>query len=357
MSHTRLISSSTLGPGSIPLPSSTGFRKATLASLGLAGGLLPLLACGTSLQEAAGKGDVAVVDQRLREGADVNAIDESGKTALHKAAEGGHKDVVGLLLQHGGDARLKSHGGCDAFMAACDSGNLELVQLLFGAGVDIDAKCDTGGKVANGASTGGSTTALMVAASRGNPSVVSFLLSKGADVNARNALGLSAWMLALEHNRNGEPGDMRGIAREIISRRTVASGDPATIIFPRPLYLESIDSKPSERRAYLASRGTGQGVGFLPINNVNDYRILTGFVEQLPAGPHTLGFSYFQPFSAGHAIGEQVSTRSTFLSGRVYLASSVLGKANKWSVTIEDLSADISGVTDTRQPGLSATGH
>lgn len=55
----------------------------------------------TDLIEAAKAGDTAIVEQELKQGADVNAKSKKGTTALMVAAERGHTEIVDILKRAG----------------------------------------------------------------------------------------------------------------------------------------------------------------------------------------------------------------------------------------------------------------
>lgn len=61
-----------------------------------------------SLHEAARAGDVAVIEQRLQEGMDVNEQNSAGETALHVAARHGKKDCVAALIKAGAGATVRN---------------------------------------------------------------------------------------------------------------------------------------------------------------------------------------------------------------------------------------------------------
>jgi hypothetical protein len=56
----------------------------------------------TLLHLAARLGDLELVRRLLDEGADVNAVDNEGRTPTGRAVEGGHEDVAELLRERGG---------------------------------------------------------------------------------------------------------------------------------------------------------------------------------------------------------------------------------------------------------------
>jgi ankyrin repeat protein len=159
-------------------------------------------------------GHKALVRRILKnDGTDVNAKDESGKTALIWAVENGHKDVVKVLLKNGADvnakdmnkwtalhtAITKGYGGLaellrdnhadvtavtqrghSALHFAARDGYQDLVRLLLDSGTDVDVRSAAG--------EFGRHTAMHLAAMNGHKEVVYILLEKGADVNAKTGI-------------------------------------------------------------------------------------------------------------------------------------------------------------------------
>jgi hypothetical protein len=92
-----------------------------------------------SLIQAAQQGDVRQVRDLLAQGADVNAMDQSGKTALMIAAGKGDLGMVNVLLKAPGiDLNRKDKGalGLTALMSAALKNNLSVVKALVQAGAD-----------------------------------------------------------------------------------------------------------------------------------------------------------------------------------------------------------------------------
>jgi ankyrin repeat protein len=132
------------------------------------------------LNEAAERGDLALVKILLDKGADINAKAATVGcrlcpwTALIVAANAGHVEVVRLLLEKGADIRATDHTGWTALVRATNSGRLGVVRLLIEKGADVNAEDGLNGN-----------TILMHAASQGHLEVVKLLIEKGADVNAK----------------------------------------------------------------------------------------------------------------------------------------------------------------------------
>ena len=87
----------------------------------------------TTLIEAVFGGHMDTVEELLNRGANVNAQDGDGWTALMEAASKGRADFVRTLLAHGADARLRNKNGWTALRTTAKC-NTELVRLLRDAG-------------------------------------------------------------------------------------------------------------------------------------------------------------------------------------------------------------------------------
>ncbi len=90
------------------------------------------------LWQAAREGNLAALDDALREGAGVDARGDFGDTALNLAAEHGHLDVVARLLEAGAD--LENLGGADKtpLMNAAFAGHVNVVEVLLAQGARVN---------------------------------------------------------------------------------------------------------------------------------------------------------------------------------------------------------------------------
>jgi ankyrin repeat protein len=93
----------------------------------------------SSLQMAAGKGQLAVVKLLVERGADVNYQHPITKmTPLHLAAYEGYTDVVKYLLSKGADPNIKMRGNVSILRVVSDLGNTKMAELLESAGAKND---------------------------------------------------------------------------------------------------------------------------------------------------------------------------------------------------------------------------
>ena len=141
--------------------------------------LLLLRGARSSLQIAAGLGDIRAVKQRVGRGEDVSSIEKYGGAPLHWAAKNGHAAVVEYLLRHKAvvDPRDAYYSGATPLHLAAQNGHMDVVRLLVRAGADV------------GGSDEDRRTPLHLAASWCRAAVIRYLVEHGADANAKDASG------------------------------------------------------------------------------------------------------------------------------------------------------------------------
>ena len=129
---------------------------------------------GSSVADAAMRGDAAAVRSLLQQHADVNAPQGDGMTALHWAAEQGDAALAAALLKAGASAAAGTRVGRHTPLhIAAKEGRAAVVRLLVDAKADVNAPTSTG------------AAPLHFAASSGSRESVAILLDAGADPNAR----------------------------------------------------------------------------------------------------------------------------------------------------------------------------
>ena len=113
---------------------------------------------------AALEGRTETVKALLRKGADVNAKDDSGRTALMFAVINLHGQTVKVLLEHGADVNARDDDGATPLMLAASCGDPEIVQTLLSRGADLNGSFVQTGK-----------TALMLAEEHGYANIAGLL--------------------------------------------------------------------------------------------------------------------------------------------------------------------------------------
>ncbi|PFX12763.1 serine/threonine-protein phosphatase 6 regulatory ankyrin repeat subunit B-like [Stylophora pistillata] len=119
-------------------------------------------------------GQVAIIDEMIKQGLDINSKDGNGDTPLILAAAFGGKKAVKYLLQRGADPTIKGYYGRNALHAGND---VAIIEILLSSGVHIDTKDADG------------NTPLIMAAANANGDAVNYLLTKGADQDVKGRLG------------------------------------------------------------------------------------------------------------------------------------------------------------------------
>ncbi|XP_068920897.1 kinase D-interacting substrate of 220 kDa isoform X4 [Petaurus breviceps papuanus] len=135
--------------------------------------------CGqTPLMLAAESGNLEIVKELLKNGANCNLEDVDNWTALISAAKEGHVTVVKELLKCNVNLEHKDMGGWTALMWACYKGRTEVVDLLLSKGANPNV---TGLQY--------NVYPIIWAAGRGHADIVYLLLKNGAKVNCTDKYG------------------------------------------------------------------------------------------------------------------------------------------------------------------------
>ena len=131
----------------------------------------------TPLHYAAEMGNTEFIPLLLSNGANIEEVDNKGRTALHHAMES--LETMKVLVRHGADINAKDNMGSTALhWAARSSYTWEMVKWMVELGADVNARDNDG------------STALLSAAARfGKRDTLKWLVEPGADVNARDNEG------------------------------------------------------------------------------------------------------------------------------------------------------------------------
>ncbi|GAB1154943.1 ankyrin repeat domain-containing protein [Paenibacillus illinoisensis] len=138
------------------------------------------------LLEAAGESDHERIETLLQEGADINAQDDSGRTAAMIATYNNDLATAQLLIEAGADVNIQDDMKNNPFLYAGAEGYLDILKLTIEAGADPAMTNRYGG------------TALIPAAEHGYVDVIQELLTQtSVDVNHVNRLGWTALLEAI----------------------------------------------------------------------------------------------------------------------------------------------------------------
>jgi ankyrin repeat protein len=172
------------------------------------------------LQTACSKGHIAIVQELLRRGANVNAVDARGDTALIRAASCNKSAVVSLLLESGADMNMVNELGNTALCVAVKHGAHRAVSVLLDAGASpnvVNNVHDTplliairahdelsmtmllrAGADVEAQSSDGHFLPIHVAVMTNVPTITRLLINHGANVNAQTTKGVTPLMCAAE---------------------------------------------------------------------------------------------------------------------------------------------------------------
>ena len=171
-----------------------------------------------SIPEAAEAGNVEVLAARIKEGANVNQIDELGNSPLHLAARKNATECLALLLQAGADPLLRNADGKTAMLLVTAP---DTIRVLRDAMVQRRLEIEICHAVANGnlrplrtvlnnpqrkfnpniLDESNSMSLLMLACCQGDVELVKTLIAAGADVNYISPNRRSVLHIAVDHNQ------------------------------------------------------------------------------------------------------------------------------------------------------------
>lgn len=149
------------------------------------------LAGAAPIHEAAGRGDLSVVSNLLKQDpALVRALDDKFKaTPLLWAAAYGKQEVVLLLLANGADVNARNGRGQSALHQATMTGQVAVVEVLLDKGAEVNVTDDD------------SNTPLHFAASQGSKTIVELLIARKANPKLINKDGLTAKAWAVKQGK------------------------------------------------------------------------------------------------------------------------------------------------------------
>ncbi|MEG4393940.1 ankyrin repeat domain-containing protein [Microcoleus sp. BROC3] len=133
---------------------------------------------------------------------DINAMDEYGNTPLHLAVDRGSQDIAELLIANGARVNARNANGQTPLYQAIAIGHNDIAALLIKNGADVNNRdmCNT--------------TPLHKAAHYGTVEILKLLLAKGAKINTTNCYGETPLKIA---ETNWNP-DGEAAAKILISR-------------------------------------------------------------------------------------------------------------------------------------------
>ncbi|XP_051811153.1 kinase D-interacting substrate of 220 kDa B isoform X3 [Acanthochromis polyacanthus] len=155
--------------------------------------------CWTALISAAKEGHIEVVRELLENNANLEHRDMGGWTALMWAAYKGRTDVAQLLLEKGANPNITGQYSVYPIIWAAGRGHAEIVHLLLQHGAKVNCSDKYG------------TTPLIWAARKGHYESVMHLLANGADVDQEGANSMTALIVAVK-------GGYTEVVKELLKR-------------------------------------------------------------------------------------------------------------------------------------------
>ena len=136
------------------------------------------------LQIVQGDHEIDKVQALLQQGAEVNIMDDEGKTPLHHIASLGFLPTAELLVSIGALIDAKDNNNWTSLHVAAWRGNTEVATLLLDNGAAVNAITDR------------RETPLHKAAQVGNADITALLIGKGASVSSKDDMGATPLHMA-----------------------------------------------------------------------------------------------------------------------------------------------------------------
>ncbi|XP_037098004.1 kinase D-interacting substrate of 220 kDa B isoform X2 [Syngnathus acus] len=155
--------------------------------------------CWTALMSASKEGHIQIVGELLDNDANMEHRDMGGWTALMWAAYKGRTDVAELLLSKGANPNITGQYSVYPIIWAAGRGHAEIVHLLLQHGAKVNCSDKYG------------TTPLIWAARKGHYDSVMHLLANGADVDQEGANSMTALIVAVK-------GGYTDVVKELLKR-------------------------------------------------------------------------------------------------------------------------------------------
>ncbi|VDN17926.1 unnamed protein product [Gongylonema pulchrum] len=181
--------------------------------------LFPPLLC-----HAANSGDVELLEGLRENGANLSAVDYSGRSALHVAASAGHVNAVKYLLKQGVSVHVRDRWNENALVDAVRTKNKVCIESLRAAGAVLSvnplrlgvelclcASCGDSETLGSWLDAGADVnqpdydgrTALHIAVKMGNEQLIGYLLERGADPESADHFGVTPMKQAEKFHLNG----------------------------------------------------------------------------------------------------------------------------------------------------------
>lgn len=140
---------------------------------------------GMNVHQAAKQNNATLIAQLLKDGAQIDARDDSGATALLVATHANAVDAAKVLIDAGADVNAKDNIHDSPYLYAGARGHLDILNMTLAHGADLKSTNRFGG------------TALIPASERGHVDTVRTLIEAGVDVDHVNNLHWTALLEAV----------------------------------------------------------------------------------------------------------------------------------------------------------------